>query len=91
MLIRHGQSEGNVDERLFGVKPDHHMLLTDLGRRQARETGRTIKDLFIKDGSVRVIVSPYARTKGTLAEIMKELDQESVVGVEEDPRRDEKK
>ena len=86
LLIRHGQSEGNVDERLFGVKPDHDMLLTDLGRLQSREIGRTIKDQFIKDGSVRVIVSPYARTKGTLAEIMKELDPKSVVVVEEDPR-----
>lgn len=37
ILIRHGQSEANVDNYLFSSKPDYTIELTDKGRVQAVE------------------------------------------------------
>ena len=37
ILIRHGESEGNVDDTLFETRADHSMDLTEHGRAQARD------------------------------------------------------
>ena len=39
ILIRHGESEANVNCRLFASMPDYIIELTERGRRQAREAG----------------------------------------------------
>lgn len=65
ILLRHGQSLGNVDELAYCRVPDHTMPLTPLGQRQAAEAGERVKALL---GGVpaAVYVSPYARTRSTL-------------------------
>lgn len=68
VLIRHGQSEGNVDHRLFETKPDHTMELTEKGIDEARDVGRQLRALFGEE-KVRVYVSPYKRAKQTLREL----------------------
>ncbi|MFE2752705.1 histidine phosphatase family protein [Actinosynnema sp. NPDC059335] len=65
ILLRHGQSLGNVDELAYCRIPDHALPLTGLGERQARAAGPRIKDLLGGD-PVAVYVSPYARTRATL-------------------------
>ncbi|MET1073334.1 MAG: histidine phosphatase family protein [Umezawaea sp.] len=66
ILLRHGQSLGNVDESAYCRVPDHSLPLTPLGERQAHAAGPKVKRL-IGDGPVAVYVSPYLRTRKTLA------------------------
>jgi broad specificity phosphatase PhoE len=66
VLIRHGQSAGNVDEAMYAITPDNAMPLTDLGWDQARKAGEVLKEKMITSGeSVHFIVSPYVRTVET--------------------------
>jgi broad specificity phosphatase PhoE len=44
ILIRHGQSEANVDKTIYKTKPDYAMELTELGKQQALEAGLKIKE-----------------------------------------------
>jgi broad specificity phosphatase PhoE len=64
ILLRHGQSLGNVDELAYCRIPDHALPLTELGERQARAAGATISEL-VGEGPVAAYVSPYKRTKRT--------------------------
>jgi hypothetical protein len=67
-LIRHGQSLGNVDEKLYSTTPDNAMPLTKLGWEQAKQAGRALKERFLRqgaEGGVHFIVSPYVRTVET--------------------------
>jgi len=66
VLIRHGQSAGNVNEVLYSTTADNTMPLTDLGWDQARKAGEILKEKIITSGeSVHFIVSPYVRTVET--------------------------
>ena len=76
-VLRHGESEGNIDKTLFERLPDYEHSLTSKGREQAREAGRKLAAL-IRDESVYFQVSPYRRTRETLKEILR-----SFVDVEE--------
>lgn len=44
ILVRHGESEGNVDKKMWWKKPDHTIELTEKGKQQAccrcRKTNR---------------------------------------------------
>jgi broad specificity phosphatase PhoE len=65
VLLRHGESEANLDQTLFERVPDHAIPLSETGREQAVAMGKQLRDLF--DGRpVRVYVSPYKRTLQTL-------------------------
>jgi hypothetical protein len=68
-LIRHGQSIGNVDEKLYSTTPDNAMPLTKLGWEQAQQAGRCLKEKILRQGAdgdgVHFIVSPYVRTVET--------------------------
>lgn len=66
ILLRHGQSLGNVDESAYCRVPDHSLPLTRLGEEQARHAGPEIRAL-IGNGPVAAYVSPYLRTRKTLA------------------------
>ena len=43
ILVRHGQSEGNVNEAIYAEKPDSEIQLTKLGWEQARMAGMALK------------------------------------------------
>lgn len=64
ILIRHGESEANVDRYLFGRVPDYTIELTDIGREQAREAGWRLKELVGED-TVYFYVSPFWRARST--------------------------
>lgn len=71
VLIRHGQSEGNVEESLYATTPDNAMKLTALGWDQAKMSGRELKTNVIGQGeSIHFIVSPYVRTVETFHGIL---------------------
>lgn len=64
ILIRHGESEANVDRYLFGRVPDYTIELTENGRRQAEEAGKRLKKL-VGNESVYFYVSPFWRARST--------------------------
>ena len=86
ILIRHAESEGNVDETMYTRKPDHRIELTDKGKAQAREAGKRLRDLLGPDETVYVYVSPYLRTMQTLYELGMAVGPDRVLGVREEPR-----
>ena len=65
IMVRHGQSEGNVDEALYSKIPDNAMRLTKLGWEMARMTGRALKEQLPEGETIHFVVSPYARTVET--------------------------
>jgi broad specificity phosphatase PhoE len=59
ILVRHGESEGNRIRR-FTTSPE--APITDLGRRQAYDAARVIREAFRPE---LVIASPYVRARDT--------------------------
>ena len=60
-LVRHAQSEANVDKSLYTKIPDSKIALTELGIKQAEATGAFFVDHFTKKGETRPII---LRTSG---------------------------
>lgn len=69
ILIRHGESEGNIDKTLYAKIPDNKIGLTQEGINQAKEAALKMVKLLEKDNKVKFFVSPYKRTKQTYHEI----------------------
>jgi broad specificity phosphatase PhoE len=65
-LLRHGESEANLDKSIFERVPDHAIPLTERGLAQAAEAGVELRKVF-EGEPVRVYVSPYRRGLQTLA------------------------
>lgn len=70
LLVRHGESLGNVDPAVHATTADHAVPLSDRGREQAREAGRRIAAYLEQHAGgahrhVRLWVSPYLRTRQT--------------------------
>lgn len=65
ILVRHGESEGNVDDSVYERVPDHRLSLTPKGFEQARQTGEVLRGILGGE-SVDVYASPYLRARQTL-------------------------
>lgn len=70
LLVRHGESAGNVDPGVHRWMADHAIPLSDRGRDQVREAGRKIDEYYAQvygdlRPHVRLWVSPYRRTRET--------------------------
>ena len=77
-LVRHGESQGNVNRDLYKEVADHAIVLTDKGIKQARDTGaflaETIKsDMVDAADRVRVWHSSYYRGRQTAFEVVREM------------------
>jgi broad specificity phosphatase PhoE len=68
ILIRHGESEGNVNKRIYNQKPDFSLLLTDKGKQQAKAAGTLVKET-LGDEKIKFYVSPLFRTRQTFKHI----------------------
>ncbi|KAG0484848.1 hypothetical protein HPP92_008927 [Vanilla planifolia] len=90
ILVRHGESEGNVDETVYTRVPDPRIGLTANGFEQAFSCGCRIRDIVSDDGiqnsKFYFYVSPYCRTLETLRGIGKAFERSSIAGVREEPR-----
>lgn len=64
ILLRHGQSLGNVDELAYCRIPDHALPLTPRGEEQARGAADRVREL-LAPGPAAAYVSPYLRTQRT--------------------------
>lgn len=90
ILVRHGQSEGNVDESVYTRVPDPKIPLTPKGRAQAEECGHRIKDLLLRDAAenwkLYFYFSPYRRTIETLQCLARPFHRSTIAGLREEPR-----
>jgi broad specificity phosphatase PhoE len=73
-LVRHGESEGNVNKDLYKVKPDYAYELTEKGREQALVTGEAIAQI-IKAEDLQFYCSPYWRTRQTYLGIREAINK----------------
>lgn len=66
-LIRHGESEGNVDGSVQLTKSDHALNLSKLGHTQAAAAGIALRSLLAGEEAeaLRIWSSPYKRTRQT--------------------------
>jgi broad specificity phosphatase PhoE len=83
-LVRHGESEGNLDRQAYALKQDFKLLLTEDGKKQADAAGIQIKQM-IGDESVLFYVSPLWRTRNTFEYIARQFLPEKF-SWKEDPR-----
>jgi broad specificity phosphatase PhoE len=73
LFIRHGQSQGNVDEAQYTIIGDHKIGITDTGWRQAVAAGRFLQGYMMGSGIKNwplMFVSSYRRTKETLSGVV---------------------
>ena len=81
-LIRHGESEANLDKTIFERVPDHAIPLTAHGHEQSAKAGTYLRELF-ENEPVRAYVSPYLRARQTLDS----LGLDDLIGIaREEPR-----
>ncbi|KPA81107.1 putative mitochondrial glycerolphosphate mutase [Leptomonas pyrrhocoris] len=85
LLVRHGESEANVNREVYSTTPDWKIPLTQLGREQAFDCGRRLRKI-IQDEQLYIYYSPYARTRQTLDEIRRSFDESQIQGEREDER-----
>lgn len=71
-IVRHGQSQGNVDRNIYQTLPDYALQLTELGQQQAESAGRAI-EAFVGEESIQYYVSPFWRTRQTYLAIKKQI------------------
>lgn len=64
ILVRHGESEANVDSKVYMCTPDNKIPLSLKGEAMALEEGRALRKI-IGDESVRFFVSPFTRSRMT--------------------------
>ena len=92
LIMRHGQSEGNVDSNAYIEKGDHKISLTDTGWKQAIAGGKFLEKYYEVNGHSHwpyVFLSAYQRTQETLSGVvhgMRESGLEGEPRIQLDPR-----
>ncbi len=84
IILRHGESEANVNKVLYEDTPDHLMQLTEKGRKQCIECGKSLKSVLYGK-RITVWNSPYTRTRQT-SEIVLSQVENAEIKIKEDPR-----
>lgn len=85
ILIRHAESEGNVDTSVYAKIPDNQLKLTERGVSQATRAGEELKEL-VGNEIVTFYVSPYLRSRLTYKYLRRAFLDEQVMFYREDPR-----
>lgn len=98
ILIRHGESEGNVDPKIYMTKKDHDVELTEKGRSHSKECGLDLNKILSMtqmnmnpSTDLTVFLSPFKRTRDTWSEIKPSLTTINSFREFEDLRLIEKK
>ena len=82
ILIRHGESEGNIDKSIYGRIPDYTIELTTKGKEQAFNIGKELKEI-IQNETILFTISPFWRTRSTFEQIAKSFDKANFNYIEE--------
>ena len=83
VLVRHAESEGNVNNQAYTYLPDPQVPLTSKGWRQALEAGNQIKDI-VGDSKLFFYTSPYLRSKQTYDGVAEAFGPSRIAGVQEE-------
>ena len=88
VVIRHGESVGNISRDTYSSLPDNLVPLTEKGHEEARAAGRKLRSKLIKlhekDGSemkVFCMTSPYRRTMETTDGLIEAFKDDEVTGL----------
>jgi len=84
ILIRHGESQANINPIIYDTIPDNKIELSENGKEQAINAGKRLKNI-IKEESILFYVSPLRRTLQTFEGISQAFDKLSFI-MKEDPR-----
>lgn len=83
ILLRHAESEGNINKEAYKTKPDYALNLTDpKGVGQCIESGKNL-GLLLGNETVSAYISPFYRTRQTFQHVKPFIN---VVEEREDPR-----
>ncbi|MDF2438410.1 MAG: histidine phosphatase family protein [Bacteroidota bacterium] len=82
ILIRHGESEGNVSRTVYHEKPDYALELSEEGVIQAIKASVELRAI-VENESIFFYISPFWRTRSTFEHIAKLFDREKIQWVEE--------
>lgn len=82
ILVRHGESQGNLDKNIYKKIPDYALDLTDKGKEQAFIAGQEIAKI-IQGESAGFYISPHWRTRRTYQHIARSIKPHFLY---EDPR-----
>jgi hypothetical protein len=88
ILLRHGESLGNLDETLYAEIPDWRIPLTRRGERQAERAAKELHSL-VQNESLFTYCSPYTRTQETwkiMHEYLRGGNDLKLIGTREEPR-----
>jgi len=88
ILIRHGESESNIDKSFHGQKPDYTSELTNKGLIQADLAGQELKSILGQE-SLFFYISPYWRTRMTFEQIIKHFKKDKLIWREEPRLREQ--
>lgn len=85
-LVRHGESEANINKVFAHDQGDHLIALSERGHQQAQAAGARIGADFLRDGLI--YLSPYRRTRQTLEGILlgAGVTDRTNIRIYEDPR-----
>lgn len=90
ILMRHAESQGNLDHAAYTTTPDNKIPLTEQGLAQAQLAGAQLRRVVSTeedaDWRVYFYVSPYERTRSTLCQIGRSFSRTRVIGVREECR-----
>ena len=85
ILVRHGESHGNLDEKTYVETPDWKIPLSEKGHAQAKKSGLELKEL-IGDDNVFFYSSPYVRTRETMQGLKEAFNNSQLMGEKQEPR-----
>jgi len=92
-IVRHGESEGNIDKSVYGTKPDYAVRLTPKGIEQSFEAGKCLVSRMVDNGEGKknciIYHSPYIRAIETTNHIIRGMKPDVVLTrdmVIEEPR-----
>ena len=71
ILVRHAESQANIDPLIYSRVPDNQIGLTERGIQQASELGKKLTKYVKKGDIVTFFVSQFERTRATAREIAK--------------------
>ena len=83
ILVRHAESEGNVNNQAYTYMPDPQVPLTKKGWRQALDAGLMIKEIA-SDTNLFFYTSPYLRSKQTYEGVAEAFGVSGIAGVQEE-------
>lgn len=85
ILVRHGESQGNVDWEIYSKVPDYAIYLTERGKIQAEQAGQKINEI-LGNQSFCAYFSPYFRARQTMDKVLDVLNPLKLEFLREEPR-----